>query len=151
MGSYPLQNEKQLSFGESTCETTLWSTPSWLGGKANFNVRSLMEVALERCDTSRCAIALMGNLAEKYGFYCYEGMPTPNAGCSEALTIADPKEAWMFHITADDTHESAVWVAQRVPENHISAVANQFVIREVDVKDKKNFMASSNLFDVAKR
>lgn len=108
MGTYPLQNEKQLSFGESTCETTLWSSPVWLGGKAAFNVRSLMEVALERCATARCAIELMGSLAEKHGFYCFEGQESTHADCSEALTIGDPKEAWIFHINADDTHESAV-------------------------------------------
>jgi dipeptidase len=123
----------------------------WLGGKAAFNVRSLMEVALERCDSARCAIDLMGSLAEKHGFYCVEGEATTHADCSEALTIGDPKEAWVFHITADDTHESAVWVAQRVPDGEIAAIANQFVIRGIDVKDKKNFMASKNIFEVAER
>lgn len=48
----------------------------------------------------------------------------------EALTIADRHESWMFHILADDTGRSAVWAAQRVPEGHVSACANQFVIRE---------------------
>eukprot|EP00602_Paraphysomonas_sp_CaronLab_P001527 CAMPEP_0185030236 /NCGR_PEP_ID=MMETSP1103-20130426/17058_1 /TAXON_ID=36769 /ORGANISM="Paraphysomonas bandaiensis, Strain Caron Lab Isolate" /LENGTH=696 /DNA_ID=CAMNT_0027565273 /DNA_START=81 /DNA_END=2171 /DNA_ORIENTATION=- len=151
MGSYPLQNEKQLSFGESTCTTSMWSTPSWLGGKANFNVRSLMEVALERCETARCAIKLMGQLAEDHGFYCVEGPATERADCSEALTVSDPREVWIFHINADDTHESAVWVAQRVPDDHISALANQFVITEIDVEDTENYLASKNVFEVAIR
>ena len=38
-------------------------------GTANFNMHSLMEIALERCDTARCAILTMGNLAYKHGFY----------------------------------------------------------------------------------
>ena len=67
------------------------------------------------------------------------------------MTINDKTESWMFHILSDDTGASAVWVAQRVPEGHISAVANGFVIKEVDLTDTENFMGSSNLYDVAER
>lgn len=48
----------------------------------------------------------------------------------------------MFHLLADDTGASAVWVAQRVPDDHITAVANQFVIGQIDLADTANFMAS---------
>jgi Peptidase family C69 len=48
----------------------------------------------------------------------------------------------MFHLLADDTGASAVWAAQRVPDDHITAVANQFVIGEIDLNDPTNFMAS---------
>jgi dipeptidase len=151
MGSYPLQNEKQLSMGESTCFTTMWSTPITMGGKAAFNVRSLMEIAMERCDSARCAIQLMGDLAVKYGFFCYEGEPSAHADCSEAVTISDPNEAWLFHVNADDTHESAVWVAQRVPDDEIAAIANMFVISTIDLSKPDYFMASPNVYDAATR
>jgi dipeptidase len=86
MGVMPLQNEMQLTMGESTCETTLWSIPSYFdGGKANFNIRSLMEVAMERCATARCAVRLMGDLAVTYGFYGVDGGPIANE--AEALVI----------------------------------------------------------------
>jgi dipeptidase len=68
----------------------------------------------------------------------------------EALTVIDPNEAWMFHIIPDDTGASAVWVAQRVPDDHISIVANGFVIREVD-PNNEDFMFSANMWDVAHR
>lgn len=45
--------------------------------------------------------------------------------------MTDPDEAWVFHILSDDTTKSAVWAAQRVPDDHVSVVANQFVISEV--------------------
>jgi dipeptidase len=68
----------------------------------------------------------------------------------EALTVVDKTEAWMFHILPDDTGTSAVWCAQRVPDSHITIVANAFVIRKVDPSDP-DFMFSSNMWDVAER
>lgn len=44
---------------------------------------------------------------------------------------------------------SAIWAAQRVPDGHISLVANQFVIR--GVKNHPDFMCSENLWDAAQR
>ena len=55
----------------------------------------------------------------------------------------------MFHVLPDDTGSSAIWVAQRVPDDHITAVANQFVIGQVDLTDKKNFLSSSNMLTIA--
>ena len=37
----------------------------------------------------------------------------------ETLTVIDPTEAWVFHVMGDDTGASAIWVAQRVPDNHV--------------------------------
>ncbi len=44
---------------------------------------------------------------------------------------------------------SAVWVAQLVPDGHVTVVANQFVIGEVPRDDNANFMYSKNLWTVA--
>ena len=53
-------------------------------------------------------------------------------------------------MSPDDTGTSAVWVAQRVPNDHISVVANAFVIRKVEPKSP-DFLYSDNLWDVAQR
>ena len=60
-------------------------------------------------------------------------------------------QVWIFHILPDDTGSSAIWAAARVPDSHVSVVANAFVIREVNVSDSSNFLASGNMLQVAKR
>lgn len=153
LGSYGIQNEKQLGMGESTCRAVFYSTPAYAGGKAHMNVRTLMEVAMERCETARCAIILMGDLAVEHGFYgAASPTDTPENQeneAGEALTVSDPKETWMFHIMPDDSGTSAIWVAQRVPDDHITAVANAFVIANIDLNDTVNFMGSSNIHEQA--
>ena len=115
-------NEHQLAMGESTCAAMLVTKSVTNGGKAQIEVGELSRIALERCKTARCAIQLMGELAEGLGYFGAD--PTMGEG-GESLQITDPLEAWVFHILADDSGESAVWAAQRVHDDRIAAVANQ--------------------------
>jgi dipeptidase len=153
-GDYGIQNEHQLAMGESTCGALLHAVPTFDGGDSLLEMSELSRIAMERCKTARCANQLMGDLAVEYGFYgaVWKGDDMTVYGeAGEAMTINDKTESWMFHILSDDTGASAVWVAQRVPEGHIAAVANGFVIKEIDLDDTENFMGSSNIYDVAER
>ncbi|CAK5046732.1 unnamed protein product [Aphanomyces euteiches] len=152
-GVHGIMNEHQLGFGESTCGARLWTKPISEGGKALLDITELSRIALERTKTAREAILLMGKLAEQYGYYgaSWDDPAEAIKEAGEALTVTDPKEAWMFHILPDDTGASAVWFSQRVPDNHVTAVANQFVIRTVNLTDTDNFLGSTNMHDVAKR
>ncbi|KDO19100.1 hypothetical protein SPRG_15579 [Saprolegnia parasitica CBS 223.65] len=127
-GVYGVMNEHQVALGESTCGARLWAKPLSQGGNALFDIVELSRVAMERARTAREAIT-----------------------SGETLTVTDTTEAWIFHILPDDTGASAVWAAQRVPATEMAVVANQFVIRSIDVRDSANYLASTNLFDVAKR
>ncbi|RHY32466.1 hypothetical protein DYB32_002532 [Aphanomyces invadans] len=151
-GMYPIMNEHQLAFGESTCGAKLWAKPATQGGSALFDITELARVALERTKTARAAIQLMGDLAVQYGYYGaeWEGDGVYSEA-GETLTVTDTKEGWVFHILPDDTGASAVWVAQRVPDTHIVAIGNQFIIHQVNLTDTANFLGSTNLYDVAKR
>eukprot|EP00931_Biecheleriopsis_adriatica_P083404 TRINITY_DN56_c0_g1_i1.p1 TRINITY_DN56_c0_g1~~TRINITY_DN56_c0_g1_i1.p1 ORF type:complete len:638 (+),score=103.94 TRINITY_DN56_c0_g1_i1:78-1991(+) len=145
--TYPLLNEHGLGFGESTCGGKLIGQSVADGGDALFSIAELMAVALERCKSSRCAIETMGKLGESHGFYGEDpGMP----GAGESLSVVDPEETWVFHMTGGLKNKSATWVAQRVPRNHIAVVANNFIIQQVDCEDTRNFMCSPNIFSNAR-
>ncbi|MFC2141828.1 C69 family dipeptidase [Acidobacteriota bacterium] len=145
-GVFGYMNEHQVSFGESTigCQRKMRnSTPT-----PRFDITMLTLLAMERCRTAREAIALMGELSEKYGYgYVDSG---------EMLAVADPQEAWIFEImpvgplwTPDSGKPGAVWCAQRVPDDHVSFCPNESRIGEIDLDDGANFMASPNVVSFA--
>jgi hypothetical protein len=98
LGEYGIQNEKQVSIGESTCGAVFFASPIFSpGGKAALHMGVLTEIALERCDTARCALQTMGDLAVKYGFYGPSWDVSAVEGQSEAgeaLVVADTNETW---------------------------------------------------------
>ena len=121
---YGIMNEHQVAIGESTCASKLYAFPTTHGGKARIEVSQMSEIALERTKTAKDAVMLMGKLAVELGFYAadWTGGDASKGEGGEALTVIDPHEAWVFHVCADDTGASAVWVAQRVPEGHVSII-----------------------------
>jgi dipeptidase len=148
---YGMMNEVQLSIGESTCgaKTVGWALDAGPHGKNLFGIAELTKVALERCETARCAIITMGDLATEYGFYSEDSgdVSAPDFGDSaEALAIADKHgELWVFHILTGANNTGAVWAAQRVRDDHVTAIANGFTIREMDLSNPDWFLASDNV------
>ena len=135
--AYPCLNEKQLAIGEST-----------MGGRKElkntnglFLIENLEAIALQRCSTARDAITLIGELVKEYGY----------ADAGECLCIADKKEVWIFEIFGEGPDNiGAVWAAQRIPDDHVGVCANISRIGEIDLSKTDYFMASENVFDVAK-
>ena len=80
--AYPFMNEHGLTMGETTISQRRELVPSEF---AIMTVEQLSAVALQRCKTAREAIALMGELAEKYGFQ------SSCADMGECLTVVDGK------------------------------------------------------------
>jgi len=144
--TYGAVNEKQVGIGESTCSAVFGAVP--LGapnGTALFSVDELSHIAMERASSAREAIEIMGSLAVKYGFYGAGEFE----GTGESLGVTDPSEAWIFHILPDPTGNSAIWAAQKIPDDSFAVLANMFVIREVDPSDTANFLMSDSVHTVA--
>ena len=91
MGNYGIQNEKQVSIGESTCGAVFVANPINQGGFAAMEMQTLTQLVMERCDSARCGVKLMGELSTSYGFYGSGGIED-EAG--EAIIISDPRETW---------------------------------------------------------
>ena len=149
-GNYGILNDVGLQVGgESTCSAVFASVAKGeVNGTALFSIQELNRMALQYTQTARDAIRLMGYMAETHGFY---GPSENSEGSGESLMVADANEGFVFHILPDDTGTSAVWVAQRVPDNHVTVVTNMFTIRTVDLNDQHNFIGSDYMYTVAKR
>ena len=136
--AYPCLNEKQLAIGE----TTISGRDTLQNKKGMFMIEELERIALERCATAREAIRLMGDLVKRYGY----------GDSGECLTIADKNEVWIFEVFGEGPKKTGgVWAAVRIPDDEIAVSANISRISRLDLADTDRYMASDNVFDVAKK
>ncbi len=134
--AYPCMNEHQLAIGEST----FGGRECLQSDNGLIDCQRLCMLMLERCTTARQAIKVAGELTAEYGWN--------DAG--ECLTIADKNEVWHFEIVGPGKGRTgSIWVAQRVPDDHISVNANASTIKHINLRDKDHFMASENIYDMA--
>lgn len=132
-------NEHQLAIGETT-----YGGREELYGETGIDYGSLIYIALERCKTAREAIECMTSLVKEYG-YASEG---------ESFTIADTEEVWVLELIGKGKDEKgAVWVACRIPDDCVSAHANQARITQIDFTDKKhkNWYWSEDVVEFARK
>ena len=136
--AYPIMNEHQLAIGE----TTFGGKMELKSDEGMFDCPELYRMALERAKTAREAIRLIDMLTKEYGYNDY----------GECFTFADTKETWHFEIMGPGKgKKGAVWAAVRIPDGDVGVSANASRIREVNLKDSENFMASENVFTLAQQ
>lgn len=134
--AYPVMNEYQLAIGE----TTFGGKKEMVSSKGLLDCPELYRLALERAKTAREAIRIIDELTKKYGY---------NDG-GECFTFADPNEVWHFEILGPGAGKiGAVWAAVRIPDYNIGVSVNLSRIREINLKDPDNYMASDNVFSLA--
>lgn len=136
--AYPCLNEKQLAIGETT-----FGGPDILQNKKGmFLIEELERVALMRCDNARDAVRLIGSLVKEYGY----------GDGGECITIADKNEVWQMEIVGEGPEKiGGMWVAQRVPDNHVAVSANIPRIGKLQRDNKEYFMCSDNIEEVVKK
>lgn len=130
-------NEHQVAIGE----TTFGGREELIDTTGIMDYGSLMYIALQRSRTAREAIKVITNLVAEYGYY----------SSGESFSIADPNEVWILEIIGKGTeNKGAVWVALRLPDDCISAHANQARITTIPFDDKENCMYSPDVVSFAR-
>jgi dipeptidase len=146
---YSHMNEKQLAIGESTqAQREELGVDRETGGQI-ITVEQAMIFALQRCEKAIDAVRLITSLVDEYGFL-------PSCGPeSETIAIADPGEAWVLELFSigpgwepGSGKPGALWVARRVPDDHVTMIPNWSIFREIDPEDP-NTMVSENWMQVA--
>lgn len=143
--AYPHINQHQLAIAESTTSQREELKVDMAVCKQIMTVEQAQMFALQRYTSARDASQFIGHLMSTYGF-----LPSC-VGESETLVIGDKEEIWIFEVFSvgndwdpESGEPGAIWVAQRVPDDHALVVANWSIIKEVDEKDIANFMFSPN-------
>ena len=131
-------NEHQVAIAE----TTFGGRPELVDTTGVIDYGSLIYIALQRSKTAREAIDVMTSLVQEYGYY----------SSGESFSIADPNEVWVLELIGKgNVEKGAVWVAVRIPDDCISAHANQARIRKFDMKDKDNVRYSKDVVKFARK
>lgn len=130
-------NEYQLAITEST-----WGGRSELVNPDGLmDYGSLIYVTLQRAKTAREAIKVMTSLVEEYGY----------RSSGESFSIADKNEAWVMELIGKGPgKKGAVWVAMRIPDNAISAHANQARIQQIKFNDPDNCLYAKDVISLAR-
>lgn len=148
--AYSHMNEYQLGIAESTTSQRKELICLMENGKQIMTIEQAMIFALQRFKKAREAVQFIGDLCTTYGF-----LPSSGDG-SEALVIADTEEAWVFEVfgvgsgwTPESKKPGAIWAAQRLSDNHATMIPNWSIIKEINSKDKENFIVSANYMQEA--
>jgi dipeptidase len=143
--AYPHMNEHQLAIAESTTSQREELKIDMAVCKQIMTVEQAQAFAMQRYTSAREATAFIGHLMSTYGF-----LPSC-VGESETLVIGDTGEIWIFEVFSvgpgwdpESGEPGAIWVAQRIPDDHALVVANWSIIKEVDEEDPGHFMFSPN-------
>ncbi|MBO4907322.1 MAG: C69 family dipeptidase [Bacteroidaceae bacterium] len=130
-------NEHQLAI----METTFGGREELVDTTGLLDYGSLMYLTLQRARTAREAIDVWTSLMDTYG-YRSEG---------ESITLADPNEVWIMELIGKGPgNKGAVWVARRLPDDCITAHANQARITTFPLNDKANCVYSKDVIKVAR-
>lgn len=124
--AYPHMNQHQLAIAESTTSQRSELQVDMAICKQIMTVEQAQMFALQRYTSAREATEFIGHLMSTYGF-----LPSC-VGESETLVVGDTEEIWILEIFSvgndwdpESGEPGAIWVAQRVPDDHALVVTRQ--------------------------
>ena len=130
-------NEHQLAIGE----TTFTGRRELSDSTGVMDYGSLIYITLQRAKTAREAISIMTELVKDHGYY----------STGESFSIADPNEVWVMELIGKGVgNKGAVWVAVRIPDDCVSAHANQARIQQFPLDDDENCIYSPDVISFAR-
>lgn len=130
-------NEHQLAIGE----TTFGGRSELIDSTGIMDYGSLIYITLQRARNAREAIRVMTELVTEHGYY----------SSGESFSIADPNEVWVMEMIGKGAgNKGAVWVAVRIPDDCVSAHANQARIQQFRLNDPENCLYSSDVISFAR-
>ncbi len=94
----------------------------------------LRRLIAQRARTAREGVRLAGRLVERFGYIA----------SGRTYVIADPDEGWLFCVV-----QGKRWLARRVADDEVAMVANTYTIRQVDLSDADNVLASVDIVTYA--
>lgn len=130
-------NEHQLAIAE----TTFGGREELTDTEGIIDYGSLIYITLQRAKNAREAVKIMTELVAEYGYY----------SGGESFSVADPNEIWVLEMIGKGKgNKGAVWVAVRIPDDCISAHANQARIQQFPLNDPENCIYSEDVISFAR-
>ena len=94
----------------------------------------LRRLVAQRARNAREGVRIAGELVERFGY----------VDSGRTYVIADSEEGWLFCVV-----QGKHWLARRVDEGEVAMVANTYTVREVDLSDSANVLASKDILSYA--
>jgi dipeptidase len=130
-------NEHQLAIAE----TTFGGRSELSDSTGIMDYGSLIYITLQRAKSAREAIQVMTDLVKEHGYY----------SSGESFSIADPEEVWVMEmIGKSPANKGAVWVAVRIPDDCVTAHANQARIQQFPLDDPENCLYAPDVISFAR-
>lgn len=130
-------NEHQLCISE----TTFGGREELVDTTGIMDYGSLIYTTLQRARNAREAIKVIVDLTTEYGYF----------SSGESFSIVDPNEVWVMELIGKGVgNKGIVWVAIRIPDDCVSAHANQARITTFPKNDPENCMYSPDVISFAR-
>lgn len=123
-------NEWGVTIASDACQSKE-DSPDLINGGIGYYLRRIMA---ERAKSAKEAVKIAGAIVDSIGY----------ASSGRTYCIADPNEAWMISIV-----KGKHWVAQKIPDDHISIIPNYYTIQDIDLTDTLNYLGSPDIIDYA--